>query len=125
MAKKVDLEHFIRMLPGLEARERGPVEPYPSQVTKLRENETKHPNLVPFETKGRANFLRRYPQMRAHYGESEDKAKEGYDNLPFGPNTKAAFNAATDANPEKEFENKLIVSHEKMWANRWMRGISR
>ena len=125
MAKEIDISRIMQMLPGLETKEKGQVEPYPSQATKLRENEERYPGLVPFETKGRFKLLNKYSQMKVNYQGSKETAKSGYNSLPFGPRTKAAFTAAMDANPEKTFEDKLVVSHEKKWANNWMKGISK
>lgn len=125
MARKVDLRWLLKGLTELEAREKGPAEPYPSQSTKLAENEAKHPGLVPFETKGRYKLLNKYSQMKINYRNAKEIAKAHYNNLPFGPNTKRAFNTAMDAGPEKAFSEKLVVSHEKKWANNWMKGVSR
>jgi len=125
MAKDIDIREMVKILLGLEVREKGPVEPYPSQSTALGENEERYPGLVPYETRGRFKLLNKYSQMKTNYRESKEAAKSGYNGLPFGPQTKAAFNAAMDANPEKAFADKIVVSHEKKWANKWMKGVSR
>ncbi len=125
MTKKEDYLKMSKEIPGLEAKERGPTEPYPDQVATLKQSEEKYPALVPFATKGRYKFLNKYSTMKVNYRASVDTAKQNYGNLPFGPKTKKAFNAGMDAKPHEAFENKLVVSHEKKWANKWMRGISR
>ena len=125
MVGKIDVSWIRTLLSGLESKEKGPVEPYPSQETTLRQNEEELPSLVPYETKGRFKLLNKYSQMKTNYRESKEAAKSGYNDLPFGPQTKAAFNAAMDANPEKAFEDKTVVSHEKKWANKWMKGVSK
>ena len=122
---KIDVTKIMGMIPELEAKERGPVEPYPNQSTTLRESEAKYPGLVPFEIKGRYKLLNRYSTMKTNYKGSIETAKQNSDKLPFGPNTKRAFKAGMDADPHVAFNDKLVVSHEKKWANKWMRGVSR
>ena len=125
MVRKEDVERIMRMLPGLEDRERGPTEPYPDQTSTLRESEALFPALAPFAAKGRFKLLSKYSQMKENYANAKDAAVSGYDGLPFGPNTRAAFRRAMHNRPEQAFNEKLVVSHEKKWANRWMRGVSR
>lgn len=122
---KVDISEILAKIPGLEAKEKGTTEPYPSQATTLRQSEANYPALVPFETKGRYKLLNRYSTMKTNYKGSIETAKDNYDKLPFGPNTKRAFRAGMEAEPYKAFDGKLVVSHEKKWANRWMKGVSR
>ncbi len=108
----------------LEARETGTREPYPSFLSRLREAEREHKTLIPFEIKGRMSLLRKYPEMRPNYKASVPLAKSNYGKLPFGPKTKAAFNAGLDAGKDN-YDPKIIVSHEKKWAVNWMEGVSR
>ena len=96
-----------------------------SQPEHQADRKNKTSGLVPFETKGRYKLLNKYSQMKINYRNAKEIAKAHYNNLPFGPNTKRAFNTAMDAGPEKAFSEKLVVSHEKKWANNWMKGVSR
>ena len=121
---KIDISWLLEGLSRLETRETGPVEPYPSQSDALRRNEEKYPALTPYAVKGRFNMLNKYSQMKVNYKDAREESKAKYDRLPFGPNTKRAFSMAMDADPEKAYDAKLMVSHEKKWANNWMRGVS-
>lgn len=111
-------------LAELEAKETGPREPYPDFRTRLRMAEEKHKPLIPFEIKGRMSLLRKYPEMRPNYRASVPLAKSNYGKLPFGPKTKAAYNAGLDAGKDN-YDPKIVVSHEKKWATHWMMGVSK
>lgn len=118
------MKSIAEILQDLETRETGPIEPYPDYRTRLREAEIKHKALIPFEIKGRASLLRKYPEMRPNYSVSLPLAKNNYGKLPFGPRTKAAYNIGLDAGKDN-YDPKIIVSHEKCWAVKWMEGVSK
>lgn len=118
-------EYLERQLPELEAREKGPVEPYPTYSSKLKEIEARYPGLKPSAIKGRYKYLNKYKQMRIKYLNSIDDMKDSYNNLPFGPETKKAYMDAIDDEAHRKYSNKVIVSHEKKWAANWMRGVSK
>lgn len=115
-----DIQEIIARL---EAKETGSVEPYPNYRTRLREAEEKHKALIPHEIKGRASLLRKYPEMRPNYKAAVPKAKDNFSKLPFGPKTKAAYNAGLDAGKDN-YDPKIIVSMEKKWAVKWMEKVS-
>ncbi|MFC1911019.1 hypothetical protein ACFLXC_07105 [Chloroflexota bacterium] len=122
---KVELNKIKELMGNLESQERGATDPYPSQVKTLQKSEEAYALLVPFETQGRYNLLNKYSQMRTNYRNTIPVAKANYDALPFGPKTKQSFKDAMDENSDEAYNGKLVVSHEKKWANKWMKGVSR
>ena len=115
---------YERLIRDLEPGETGATEPYPDWRSRLAQQEASHPPLVPFEAKGRANLLKGYAGMRHNYAARAEAAKAGYGGLPFGPRTKAAYRAGMETAPES-YREKIITSHEKKWAARWIEGVSR
>lgn len=115
---------FEDILRELEPKETGATEPYPGWKSRLEELERGHPPLVPYAIKGRASLLQRYASMRHNYAVSVDGAKGSYGGLPFGPRTKEAYNAGM-ASATGSYREKLITSHEKKWAARWIEGVTR
>lgn len=47
--------------------------------------------------KGKRTFATRAPTMKANYDDAKPRMKTSYGALPFGPKTKAAYNAGVDA----------------------------
>jgi len=47
--------------------------------------------------RGVSKFKNKLPTMKANYDASKARMKTNYGNLPFGPNTKAAYNRGIDA----------------------------
>ena len=119
------LAKWNELISRLEPGQRGTYEPYPDYRVRLNKAEAENPALTPYETKGRAKFLSKYPQMKSNYAGAQEKAKEEYDKLPFGPQTKEAFRLSMNAGAARQFDEKTVVSHEKKWAYRWMRSIRR
>ena len=115
---------IMEIIANLEKKETGPREPYPDFRTRLRLAEGKYKQLIPFEIKGRMSLLRKYYEMRPNYKASLPRAKNNYGNLPFGPKTKAAYNAGLDVGKDN-YDPKIIVSHKKKWAVKWMEGVGK
>jgi hypothetical protein len=67
--------------------------------------------------KGRRKLTAKAAIMSSNWAAVKTHMKEAYGALPFGPNTKAAYNAGIDAATHR-------VDVEK-WARNWVRGVSR
>ncbi len=68
--------------------------------------------------KGERHFRAKEPIMGANYDAAKPDMKTSYGGLPFGPNTKAAYNAGVDA-------GKWRMPDIAKWARNWRRKIAR
>ena len=68
--------------------------------------------------KGERKFRAKEPVMSANYDAAKPDMKASYGELPFGPNTKAAYNAGVDA-------GKWRMPDIAKWARNWRRKVSR
>jgi len=68
--------------------------------------------------KGQRKFRTKAPVMGANYDAAKPDMKTTYGELPFGPNTKAAYNAGIDA-------GKWRMPDVAKWARNWIRKVRR
>jgi hypothetical protein len=73
--------------------------------------------LEEMAAKGYAKLSRKSAIMSSNWEAAKPHMKEAYGRLPFGPNTKAAYNAGIDA-------GKHRVDIDK-WRTNWIRGVSK
>ncbi|HCP60777.1 MAG TPA: hypothetical protein DIT43_04435 [Dehalococcoidia bacterium] len=69
-------------------------------------------------SQGERKFRAKEPVMGANYDAAKSDMKTSYGELPFGPNTKAAYSAGIDA-------AKWRMPDIAKWARNWMRKIRR
>ena len=74
--------------------------------------------LEEMAAKGRRKFIAKAPVMRDNYNDAKPRAKENYGDLPFGPRTKAAYNAGLDA-------AEYRVPDVDKWAATWEAAVRR
>lgn len=74
--------------------------------------------LEEMAAKGERKFKAKAPVMGANYDAAKGDMKTSYGDLPFGPNTKAAYNAGVDA-------GKWRMPDVAKWARNWMRKVRR
>jgi phage-related tail protein len=73
--------------------------------------------LEEMATKGYNKLTRKAATMSANWEAAKSHMKDAYGALPFGPNTKAAYNAGIDAGKHRTDPDK--------WKRNWIRGVSR
>jgi len=76
------------------------------------------PSLDQMADKGQRKFAVKAPTMEANYNASKARAKANFGALPFGPNTKAAFNRGIDA-------AKYRTPDPNKWKANWLAAVSR
>ncbi len=74
--------------------------------------------LAEMVSKGQKKLTVKAPVMKANYDGAKSLAKTNYGELPFGPRTKAAYNAGIDAG---EYRTPDISK----WARNWQSAVSR
>jgi len=68
--------------------------------------------------KGERKFRAKEPVMSANYDAAKPDMKTSFGALPFGPNTKAAYNAGVDA-------GRWRMPDVAKWGRNWLRKIRR
>lgn len=68
--------------------------------------------------KGKRKLSAKAPTMKANYDAAKPRMKTNYGALPFGPRTKAAYNAGVDA-------GVFRVPDIEKWARNFEAGVSR
>lgn len=68
--------------------------------------------------KGKRKLSAKAPTMKANYDTAKPRMKSNYGNLPFGPRTKAAYNAGVDAGVYR-------TPDIEKWATNFQAGVSR
>ena len=74
--------------------------------------------LAEMTAKGRRKFTAKAPVMKDNYNAAKPLAKENYGDLPFGPRTKAAYNAGLDA-------GEYRTPDADKWARNWEAAVRR
>jgi len=75
-------------------------------------------SLEEMVTKGKSKLTNKASTMKSNYDAAKSDMKKSYSELPFGPNIKAAYNAAIDA-------ASYHTPDVEKWARNWRRKISR
>ena len=68
--------------------------------------------------KGKRNLTKAAPFMKDNYDDAKPRMKTSYGELPFGPRTKAAYNAGVDA---AEYRTPDV----EKWGRNWPAGVGR
>lgn len=68
--------------------------------------------------KGKRNLTAKAPTMKANYDDARPRMKASFGELPFGPRTKAAYNAGVDAGVYR-------TPDIEKWGRNWPAAVSR
>jgi hypothetical protein len=63
----------------------------------IKGEKRKMPSLAEMASKGARKLTAKTPTMSANYESAKGRMKTNFGAMPFGPNTKAAYNAGVDA----------------------------
>lgn len=74
--------------------------------------------IAEMAAKGKRKLTAKAPVLKANYDDAKPYMKTSYGALPFGPKTKAAYNAGIDAGVYR-------VPDIDKWERGWTRGISK
>lgn len=83
------------------------------------------PTLEEMIAKGKSKLAGKVDTMRENYRAAIETAIEGYQALPFGPKTKAAYVNAMRTYAAKNYEAKVTPEIAEKWARKWRIGVSR
>lgn len=75
-------------------------------------------SLAEMVAKGKRKFAAKAPVMKANYDGAKPRMKTSYGELPFGPRTKAAYNAGVDAGVYR-------TPDVEKWARNWQANVTR
>lgn len=75
-------------------------------------------SLAEMVAKGKRKLTAKTPTMKANYDGAKPRMKTSYGDLPFGPRTKAAYNAGVDAGVYR-------TPDVEKWARNFQAGVSR
>ena len=76
------------------------------------------PTIAEMEEKGKRKLTAKAPVMADNYNEAKTKAKTSYGALPFGPRTKASYNAGLDAGVYR-------TPDIDKWGRNWREAVAR
>lgn len=76
------------------------------------------PTIAEMVAKGKKKLAAAAPTMKANYEDARPRMKTSYGALPFGPRTKAAYNAGVDAGTYR-------VPDVEKWARNWPAAVGR
>lgn len=76
------------------------------------------PSISEMAAKGARKLTAKASVMASNYNASKGRMKANYAALPFGPNTKAAYNAGIDA-------ARYRTPDVAKWQKNWVAGVSR
>lgn len=76
------------------------------------------PTLSEMASKGKRKLTAKAPTMSSNWAAAKERMKSNYSALPFGPNTKAAYNAGVDAGVHR-------VPDVNKWERNWVAAVSR